>query len=382
MMAESNSEDPDDDPRVAQAVLTFLLAQDQGSPLDPEVWLAKYPEDIRAELREVVAGLAVLGSPRSPVVIPSRRTPVANHFPDFGRYTGLEHIASGGMGAIYRGVDTDLGRTIAVKVIHAHLAREPEKVLRFQEEAQVASQLQHPSIAPVHEVGIIAGNPPRPFFTMRLIEGQTLGEAIERHRTKPSDQGRETLLRYFIAVCNAVAYAHSRQILHRDLKPSNVMVGPYGDVQVMDWGLSKNLSGQQPTDLTNAGENRLAPRGRRYVRTVRSENPAAGSAEGGVRGTPAYMSMEQANGQEVGPRSDVFGLGAILCEILTGSPPYLGASWQEVWDKARSANLTEAFSRLDSCGEPVELAAIAPRLSGPGCRPQAGLSRGGRRGCQ
>ena len=180
-------------------------------------------------------------------------------------------------------------------------SHEPEKVLRFQEEAQVASQLQHPSIAPVHEVGIIAGNPPRPFFTMRLIEGQTLGEAIEHHRTKPSDQGREHYCATLSRSATRSPTGTSRQILHRDLKPSNVMVGPYGDVQVMDWGLSKNLSGQQPTDLTNAGENRLAPPGPALCENGPVRKPSRGEHGGGSAGD-ASLHVDGA-GQRPGGRA-------------------------------------------------------------------------------
>jgi serine/threonine-protein kinase len=240
-------------------------------------------------------------------------------------------------------------------VIHEHLADDPGMVRRFQEEARVASQLQHPNIAPVHELGEIPEAPPRPYFTMKLIEGRTLTEAIREYHAVPNDQGRETLLRYFVAVCNAVDYAHSRQILHCDLKPLNVMVGAYGEVQVMDWGLSKTLASPPHTEPASTGDVRPGAEDA----DERPWRGLTGSVEGAVRGTWSYMPPEQAAGKGVGPWSDVFGLGAILCEILTGQPPYLGSSRSEVAEKARSGDLKEGHSRLERSGEPAEVVASA-----------------------
>src|SRR5262249_24866488 len=146
----------------------------------------------------------------------------------------------------------------------------------------------------------------RPYFTMRLIQGRTWADAFAEHQAKPSKESLNALLKQFLAVCDTVAFAHKKHVLHRDLKPLNVMVAPFGEVQVMDWGLSKVLpGGGDPSTI------------------VRVDNPEATRA-GAIRGTFAYMPPEQADPKRgpVDKRSDVFGLGALLCEILTGRPPY------------------------------------------------------------
>src|SRR5262245_58246276 len=187
-------------------------------------------------------------------------------------------------------------------------------------------------MVPVYELGASDG---RPYFTMKLVRGVTLA-ALLRERSEPT-QDRPRFLKVFEQVCQAVAYAHSRGVIHRDLKPSNVMVGNFGEVQVMDWGLAKVLAGGVAS-ATPQAEN-VAPAERTHTE-VRVENrPPTGqeTREGDVLGTPAYMPPEQALGEidRVDRRSDVFSLGAILCEILTGEPPYRGADAQAILRQAR-----------------------------------------------
>ncbi|MFN0243098.1 MAG: serine/threonine-protein kinase, partial [Planctomycetota bacterium] len=154
-----------------------------------------------------------------------------------GNYQLLGEIARGGMGVILKGHDTDLGRDVAVKVLDSELAKRPAVVQRFIEEAQIGGQLQHPGIVPVYELGLMADD--RPYFTMKLIKGHTLASLMQQRKTPADNRGR--LLSIFESVCQTVAYAHSKGVLHRDLKPANVMVGAFGEVQVVDWGLAKVL---------------------------------------------------------------------------------------------------------------------------------------------
>jgi serine/threonine-protein kinase len=274
-----------------------------------------------------------------------------------GRYELLEEIGRGGMGVVLRGHDPDLSRDLAVKVLLPNQQHDPALVSRFTEEAQIGGQLQHPGIVPVYEVGRSADQ--RPYFTMKLVHGRTLA-ALLRERSGP----REDLLRFlqvFEQVCQTMAYAHSRGVIHRDLKPSNVMVGAFGEVQVMDWGLAKVLN--REGGISSDAEKQPPGNAPGVVRTIRSSGLGPASAPGHVLGTPPYMAPEQALGaaDQLDERCDVFGLGAILCEILTGQPPYTGANEEQVLHKAMRADLVEAFARLDACGADPDLIRLARR---------------------
>jgi serine/threonine-protein kinase len=280
-----------------------------------------------------------------------------------GRYQLGGELAHGGMGAILKGRDTDLGREIAVKVLLEKHKDKPEYVRRFVEEAQIGGQLQHPGLVPVYELGQFADQ--RPYFTMKLVKGQTLA-ALLAARLEVAE-GRPRFLGIFQQVCQTMAYAHARGVIHRDLKPANIMVGSFGEVQVMDWGLAKVL-----TDEGLAGDQACRPRqgaeeAASAIRTVRTEGPGADSQAGSVLGTPAYMPPEQARGEveRLDQRADVFGLGAILCEILTGQPPYVTeASWQLPLQAAQG-DLQGAWTRLSACGADPELIELAKRCLEP-----------------
>jgi serine/threonine-protein kinase len=207
--------------------------------------------------------------------------------------------------------------------------------------------LQHPGVVPVHDVGLLEDG--RPFIAMKLVKGRTLTQLLQG-RAGPSDD-LPRLLDVFARVCQTVAYAHSKGVLHRDLKPSNVMVGAFGEVQVMDWGLAKVL---RPGD--EAEEPAVS-----VIHTVRSDAAGAESEAGAVMGTPAYMAPEQARGEveALDERCDVFGLGSILCEILTGQPPYTGDSSAELRRRAARADLADAWERLQACGADAELVQLA-----------------------
>jgi serine/threonine protein kinase len=282
------------------------------------------------------------------------------------RYRIHGEIARGGMGAVLRGHDSHLGRDVAIKVLLEGNAGEGEYVRRFVEEAQIAGQLQHPGVVPVYEFGRFAND--LPYFTMKLVKGQTLARLLAGRQDSRQDLPR--FLKVFEQVGQTLAYAHSRAVIHRDLKPHNVMVGAFGEVQVMDWGLAKVLrSGDERKEPAPQGEGTV-------IRTARSGPPdpaadrgdqVAGEAQttmGSVMGTASYVAPEQALGEvdRIDERCDVFGLGAILCEILSGKPPYVGP---DIWHKARRGDLADAFARLDACEADAELVTLAKHCLAP-----------------
>ncbi len=269
----------------------------------------------------------------------------------------LGEIARGGMGAILKGRDTDLGREIAIKVLLQSQAGRADSLQRFVEEAQITGQLQHPGIVPVYELGRLPDL--RPYFTMKLVKGKTLA-ALLAARSDPA-QDRSRFVGIFAQVCQTLAYTHARGVIHRDLKPSNIMVGAFGEVQLMDWGLAKVLAEggavdqktvQQRPDVSFICTQRSAK--------LDSEGSDSHTQSGSLLGTPAYIAPEQARGDVdlVDQRSDVFGLGAILCEILTGQPPFTGRA-AEAARKAQIAKLEDAYARLDASGAEAELVRLA-----------------------
>jgi WD40 repeat protein/serine/threonine protein kinase len=318
--------------------------------------LSRSPDLPHVVLREAAsAGDDPIVRPKSPEM-PDRDSD--------SRYQLQGEIARGGMGAILKGRDTDLGRELAIKVLLEAHKDEPEVVQRFIEEAQIGGQLQHPGIAPIYELGQFADR--RPFFSMKLVKGETLSKLLA-DRVEPSlDFGR--FVGIFEQVCQTMAYAHSRGVIHRDLKPANIMVGAFGEVQVMDWGLAKVLPAGGIADEKRA---HATQQGQSIIQTLRSKSGSdvpgtigkVGSQTrmGSVMGTPAYMPPEQALGEidNLDERADVFGLGAILCEILTGKPPYVADDGTQVYRLASRGKLRDCMQRLDACGADAELVAIA-----------------------
>jgi serine/threonine-protein kinase len=280
------------------------------------------------------------------------------------RYQLQGEIACGGMGAVLRGREVDLGRDLAVKVFLQKYADRPEVARRFVEEAQIGGQLQHPGVVPVYDIGRFGD---RPFFTMKLVKGQTLAALLGERADPAADRPR--LLGIALRVAQTLAYAHAKGVIHRDLKPANVMVGAFGEVQVMDWGLAKVLAEGGVADEERASRQQQEPQDVTTIRTARSGSAGHGTdtEAGSLLGTPAYMPPEQANGEValLDRRADVFGLGAILCEILTGKPPYVGRSYKEVRRKAAKGDLADATARLDGCGADPELIVLTKACLSP-----------------
>jgi len=234
----------------------------------------------------------------------------------------LGSIGKGGMAEVRRVRDKALNRIMAMKVIHPTLLEHREWIARFIEEAQATAQLQHPNIVPIHRIGQLPDG--RHYFTMPEIRGRTLQEVLERHFGGSSDWTTRGLVGAFRQVCDAVAYAHARGVVHRDLKPANIMLGGYGEVFVLDWGIAKILGAINRKDTP--------------VITERSRSAAHLTQFGIVAGTPSYMPPEQATVgvRDVDQRADVYALGAILYEIMSGGPPFDGDDEDEVLEQVRT----------------------------------------------
>lgn len=236
------------------------------------------------------------------------------------RYALGPRLGTGGGGEVFRAKDTWLGRDVALKL----LSEKPSsaEARRFEREGRLTAGLTHPNIVSVFDVGVFEG---RAFIAMELVDGRSLGELVE--------EGALTLrerLRVFVKVCDAITYAHEKGVVHRDLKPDNVMVGRFGDVLVLDWGLARAPDG--------TGPDRAAGEGTRLTRL------------GQIMGTPYYMAPEQAQGfgREAGTAADVYALGALLYTLCSGRPPF------------DTVHLLEVVTRV-AAGEVVSLASVAPK---------------------
>lgn len=229
------------------------------------------------------------------------------------RYEERGPIGAGGMSTVLRVFDRVLFRETAQKLMDTRFVDHPEHLERFMTEARVTGQLEHPSIVPVHDFGIAADG--RPFINMKLVEGDTLQDLVaEAGEARLNPDILAGFVRIVLKVCDAVAFAHSKGVVHRDLTPANVMVGPFGEVYVMDWGVSARLDG---SPVQTGGDD---------------------PSNTGISGTPAYMAPEQVRGSAVDERTDIFALGALLYHVVTGSAPYPGPTAIEAINRALDAD--------------------------------------------
>jgi serine/threonine protein kinase len=230
------------------------------------------------------------------------------------KYRLLEKFSRGGMGTIYLAEDTQLQRKVALKVMHL---ADPtgEQAKRMWREARVIAQLEHPGIVPVHDVGELPDG--RVFYVMKFVQGQRLDQYVHTERALSNR------LRLFQKACEAVAFAHAHGVIHRDLKPENIMVGAFGEVLVMDWGLAKILAGNPSDHYSEIETPKSEIKNKKLYGENGKMNTPHETLHGTVIGTPAYMAPEQAQGKidQIDQRTDVYALGAILAFLLQGSPP-------------------------------------------------------------
>jgi serine/threonine protein kinase/tetratricopeptide (TPR) repeat protein len=296
-----------------------------------------------------------------------------DRLPDIPGYEVTHEIARGGMGRVLAARDLTLDREVAVKVLLPGL-RTTEVGRRFVRESKITARLPHPGVPPVHHLGTLPDG--RPFLTMKLIRGRTLADLL-KDRKHPAD-GLPRLVQVFEQICQAVGFAHRAGVIHRDLKPHNVMVGEFGEVQVMDWGLAKELHpAGDPAGAVEDDDGAFVTRTRAWSQA--DEPPTPGLADetrhGDVLGTAPYMPPEQARGDlaALGPWSDVFALGGTLCHILTGKPVYVGFGVRILLARAESCDTAAAFAQLDASGADPELVALCKRCLArePERRPQS-----------
>lgn len=300
------------------------------------------------------------------------------------RYKTLKQVGKGGMGDVIQCSDKTIGRTVAMKVIRREHSKDDVQRLRFLEEAQITGQLEHPNIVPIHELG--QDEDGNLYFTMKMVKGRSLEELIWENKTGQRHISLAQLLNIFLKICDAIAFAHAKGVLHRDLKPANVMVGDFGEVLVMDWGLAKikpetnggggvrtetpqevNLGTidrsrysetESPEDKDEIGNSSLFFGD--SVRSVRSQSRVVDTKFGEIQGTPVYMAPEQALGTTnlVDHRTDIYSLGAILYEILTFKRPIEGGELKEVLQKVADGSFVSPEKRTPLRRIPQELSRI------------------------
>ena len=320
------------------------------SARQPDVWLslnqtASMSPDERAR-RGLTPPSAQTGEPATdgdpPFGARPRATGESTALPleDSSRYE-LEGVhARGGLGRVVRAHDRLLDRTVAIKEL---LQRTPAAQARFMREALITARLQHPGIVPVHEAGRWPSGDP--YYSMKLVSGRTLKELIQARRGLDE---RLALLPHVLAVAEAIAYAHSQDVIHRDIKPANVIVGDFGETVVVDWGLAKDLSGRVSEGSADSSDDRAIG--------AEPDPLDQATATGHIMGTPAYMAPEQARGDASDERADVYSLGAILYELLAGAPPHTGDSADQVLLSALTATPVPIEERQP--GAPPDLVAI------------------------
>ena len=272
-------------------------------------------------------------------------------FLELERYENICLLGKGGMGEVWKVRDRYLNRFVAMKIVQANVQNSSDGLNRFIEEARVNAQLQHPNIVPVHDIGVLDDG--RYYFTMKEIQGQELCDVItDFHQNNEKSPSLYELMTIFHSVVDTIAFAHSHGVLHRDLKPSNILIGNFGEVLVLDWGIAKLM------ENTKSSESEIVS-----TQTIHT-------LYGSVTGTPIYMSPEQAeSGTVLDERSDIYSLGAILYEILSGEPPYMGETAEEILYKVRNESpvpLESLFSkksaeRFNIENIPPELIAICNR---------------------
>lgn len=260
-------------------------------------------------------------------------------------YTVTRLIAQGGMGKVWHGYELTLNREVAMKTLKPGANAD-----RFITEAKITAMLPHPNIPPVYAIGQLDNG--TPWLAMKFVRGHTLNTLLQTTPRSPASLSQ--MVQIFEQVAQAVGFAHSHGLIHRDIKPPNIMVGEFGEVLLMDWGLAKNiLHSTDPTEPDTINDSACC---------VNSIAESAGlTEEGHVLGTPGYMAPEQARGERLDARTDVFALGSLLATILTGQPAFVGITATDILIRTAHADLADVKRRLDLCGADSELIAVAKR---------------------
>ncbi len=270
-----------------------------------------------------------------------------------GKYVIEREIGQGGMGRVFLAFDRDLRRQVAVKVIQGRHVENPEALARFVDEAQITGQLEHPGIPPVHELAINQNG--EVFFTLKLLRGRTLKEIIRElligRRDARRRFSRTKLLQFLLSVCNALHFAHEKGVIHRDVKPENIMIGDYGEVHLMDWGLAKVVTAEVDEYEYDLVEQVESVRHEQNMQTLNDR----------IQGTVLYMAPEQAQGRPVDRRADIYALGATLYEMLTFLPPRTGGDTNDLLEEARLGLIIPPSQRAPKLRVPAQLEEICLR---------------------
>lgn len=280
---------------------------------------------------------------------------------DSVRYITQKELGRGAMGVINVVFDQDLKRISAMKVIQPQLIEMDRRFGAFITEARLTAQLEHPNIVPIHEMGMVEATG-TPYYTMKLVEGEPLSNIIEKLKTNDpaylAKYNRHALLNIFRSLCHAIAYAHARDVIHRDIKPENVMIGRFGEVLVMDWGIAKYL---QDEDAPVAAEKTGEPLSSSVVKDILK------TQDGMIKGSPAYMSPEQAFGEveAVDKRTDIFLLGSTLYHLFTYCAPYEGTDIMQIVELAERCDVPRPNQRNPACKIPLALERIIVRAMAP-----------------
>ncbi|MDP7034939.1 MAG: serine/threonine-protein kinase, partial [Planctomycetota bacterium] len=276
----------------------------------------------------------------------------------FGRFTDVKFLAEGGMGQILEATDPAIDRRVAIKILQPDIESHQFHLVKFRNEFRLTGQLEHPGIVPVHETGQTEDG--RVYFCMKLVQGESLAELLETYRDLAVQQNKPfdptPFLRHLLRVCDALSFAHARGIVHRDLKPANLMVGAFGEVLVMDWGLARKVRDTNDNPFEESAGS-----------LPQADHDPYQTIEGQVMGTPAYMAPEQARGEigEIDRRTDVYALGTILYDILTGTPPQNEGGSREIIERVKQGHFEPPRQRAPKKAIPPELEAVVMKAMAP-----------------